>query len=103
MTPLQYPKSHIIYLTILYIHTGQDYWIGLTDELIEGMWLWQSSGIPANYTDWGPGEPNSYHGDQDCVFYHSGENYMWADINCLSSEFRPLCEKRSVTHDPHCE
>ena len=84
-----------IFLT-LYLNSGQDYWIGLTDEIIEGIWMWSSSGAQANYTDWGPGEPNSNHGNQDCAFYHSGEQYMWADIACSSTDFRPLCEKRWV-------
>ena len=59
---------------------------------MEGVWVWHWNDQPANYTGWGPGEPNS-NGDQDCVFINVNENYMWADIQCTNT-FRPLCEKR---------
>ncbi len=39
-------------------------WIGLTDELVEGTWVW-SSGEPVTFTNWGLFEPDNANGDQD--------------------------------------
>ena len=39
----------------------RDLWIGLTDEVTEGTFVW-SSGAPVTFTDWNPGEPNNGNG-----------------------------------------
>ncbi|XP_045182260.2 hepatic lectin-like [Mercenaria mercenaria] len=49
-----------------------DHWIGLTDEVIEGEWRWQSNDAIASFTDWYPGEPNGSKGS-NCVV-------IWARI-----------------------
>ncbi|XP_063404354.1 uncharacterized protein LOC134687826 [Mytilus trossulus] len=38
-------------------HVG-DFWIGGTDEKVEGEWLWVESGNPLTYTNWAPGTPD---------------------------------------------
>ena len=38
----------------------EPYWIGLTDEPVEGAWRWVT-GEPLVYTNWGDGEPNDAH------------------------------------------
>ena len=35
------------------------FWIGLTDMVQEGVWIWISSGKQAEYTNWYPGDPNN--------------------------------------------
>lgn len=41
--------------------TGSDaYWIGATDRVSEGVWVW-GSGEPFNYNNWQSGEPNDAH------------------------------------------
>jgi Ca2+-binding RTX toxin-like protein len=49
------------------------YWIGLTDEAVEGTFVW-SSGEPVTYTSWQSGEPNDFHGNEDytTVNWHYG-------------------------------
>jgi len=39
---------------------GRNLWIGLTDQDVEGTFVW-TSGAPVVYTNWGPGEPNDCH------------------------------------------
>jgi hypothetical protein len=38
--------------------TGQNLWIGFSDQAAEGTWVW-SSGEPVTYTNWLRGEPNN--------------------------------------------
>ncbi|XP_071148911.1 perlucin-like [Mytilus edulis] len=45
----------------------QDFWIGGTDEVIEGVWVWASTGKDLTYTNWEPGQPDN-----------------WKNENCLS-------------------
>ena len=52
---------------------GANFWIGFTDEALEGTWVW-TSGEPVSYTNWAPGEPNNV-GDEDyAVQYWYGWN-----------------------------
>lgn len=49
-------------------------WIGYSDEITEGTWLWDS-GEAISYTNWGPGEPNDGFG----LTNPNGEDYatLW--------------------------
>ncbi|XP_053386071.1 lactose-binding lectin l-2-like [Mercenaria mercenaria] len=76
-----------------YLHglKDEDRWIGLTDEMIEGAWVWYSSNTDATYTDWFPGQPNSHGGNEDCVILGYHNDYKWVDAPCTSS-YEPICE-----------
>lgn len=53
-------------------------WIGFTDELEEGNWVW-ISGEPVTYTNWLPGEPNNaYECGED--YAHLGSGGQWNDL-----------------------
>ena len=57
----------------------RDTWIGINDMQTEGTWVW-SDGSTVGYTNWAPGEPNSYEGDEDCaIFWSGGEYWKWYD------------------------
>ncbi|KAM4732060.1 CD209 antigen-like protein 2 [Anableps anableps] len=74
------------------LDNGKDAWIGLTDSLTEGVWMWVD-GTPVNKTYWLAGQPNSYKGEQDCgelVQKQSGGK--WNDDDCFAQQLW-ICEK----------
>lgn len=66
--------------------TVRNVWIGLTDEAVEGVFVW-ASGEPVSYVNWATGEPNNL-GEQDYVEMRgfSGE---WNDAQKFTV-FRPF-------------
>lgn len=44
--------------------TGQsDYWIGLSDSVIEGQWKWRDNSELTGFTNWRSGKPNGSNGE----------------------------------------
>ena len=74
----------------------QDYWMGLTDEMVEGVWRWLSSGAVASFTDWQHGEPNGLHGGEDCAHFKSNRDNRWNDEPCTYKHY-PLCERSKTS------
>ncbi len=76
-----------------------DSWIGGTDSMTEGVWLWgndgsqfwmgQSGGTALQYANWNSGEPNDYNGAEDCAEIFT--NGLWNDQPC-SSTHAFVCE-----------
>ena len=63
-----------------------------------GTWSWSGSGTEAGYTHWAAGQPNTGHGDEDCVF-KSGErgHEGWHNLGCshassYMTDILALCE-----------
>ena len=55
---------------------GARIWIGGTDRVEEGKWVWTDCS-PWDYTQgWKKGEPNSYDGDEDCIEMSFRENSL---------------------------
>ncbi|KAK5896632.1 hypothetical protein CesoFtcFv8_009773 [Champsocephalus esox] len=75
------------------MHKGQNVWIGLTDSLQEGTWMWvDGSNVTTKF--WQPGQPNSYNGNQDCgecVQKTPGVG-QWNDDGCFAVQ-NWICEK----------
>ena len=50
------------------------FWLGGSDREVEGEWRWESNDELIDMNKfWGSGQPDSYAGDQDCLFF------MWRD------------------------
>jgi len=60
-----------IYENVLPADVQGAMWIGLTDRVTEGTWVW-TSGDPVTYTNWFPGEPNNL-GDEDYGIFYGRE------------------------------
>jgi len=76
-----------------YRNRDKFYWIGLTDQKVEGEFVWASNGSTTKYTNWESGEPN---GDmiEDCVNLNfAWQQRTWNDISCYESGLFALCER----------
>jgi len=97
------------------------WWIGATDEAVEGKWVWGNSGNPVTLNFWyiwdevkrEPNNDNWGFGGEDCAVIIKGsdldperkgskekENFGWVDVTCLRAilphweiQLNPLCEK----------
>ena len=68
----------------------KNFWVGLSDELTEGKWLFASNGQEANFDEmilkWRAGQPdNNYYGKgpEDCA--HTWEKSEMNDVPCSLS------------------
>ena len=70
------------------------YWIGLTDRLTEGEFVWESEGTVMDYSNWMGGEPNGHaESDDDCVHTdYEIEGRRWTDRDCEDSWVHALCQ-----------
>lgn len=76
-----------------------NYWIGLTDQYIEGDYMWTDgtalipsvTATTAN-TGWTPGEPSNII-TENCVIVEPTGGNRWRDANCASGIYTYLCEK----------
>lgn len=72
-----------------------NYWIGLTDEAVEGTFVWDD-GSKLEYSGWNIGEPNDYRAAEDCVQIRKGGG--WNDISCsYTSPF--VCQYSGFKND----
>ena len=74
-------------------------WLGGTDALNEGQWVWTGSQKPIGFTDWQDGEPNNVLPGEDCLelWYNRFNKYEWIDNLCGLGVYLPaysVCETR---------
>ncbi|XP_048775089.2 galactose-specific lectin nattectin-like [Ostrea edulis] len=72
--------------------TNDSFWIGLTDTIFEGEWLWMSSQSTPVYKDWSPGQPNNYQQNENCAHLYKPFSFHWNDFPCAAKQSF-ICEK----------
>jgi hypothetical protein len=58
-----------------------DHWLPFTDQEEERVWRNLITGVEANFTDWGPGQPNGGR-RQNCACLRRFNGYRWDDCGC---------------------
>lgn len=71
--------------------TLASYWIGLSDIIQEGTYVWQTTQQRPDFADWGSDEPNDLHHNEDCIELYQMKNFHWNDAPC-SVKSRFICE-----------
>ncbi|XP_060570430.1 perlucin-like protein [Ruditapes philippinarum] len=69
---------------------GHCYWIGLSDEQIEGNWIWYHSNTTPLFFDWGPSQPDPGN-NEDCAIFWGPFDYLWGDLGC-DWKCQPVCK-----------
>uniref|UniRef100_A0A4W5K3H9 C-type lectin domain-containing protein n=1 Tax=Hucho hucho TaxID=62062 RepID=A0A4W5K3H9_9TELE len=74
-------------------------WIGLTDSVTEGTWIWVDGTPLTTPRYWSPHQPDNgdgkpEYGEEDCVEIHKDQSprTSWNDISC-NSKLNWICEK----------
>lgn len=67
--------DHILGLGIL---PSTDYWLGATDQAVEGVWTWVT-GEPWSFAKWKAGEPNNL-GEEDYLIGSLSIGHQWNDV-----------------------
>ena len=72
--------------------SGVTFWIGLSDQVQEGQWIWSDNSSLGDYVDWLQ-DPNNLGGIQHCVhivkgpfsigeYYFRDYHFGWNDLEC---------------------
>ena len=91
-----YKKSEIIFPFQLH-KPNDNWWIGISDQVTEGTWLWTSNGAAATYKNWGSNEGNAGNWE-NCAMTNANDG-LWRDIPC-SRTYWTMCEKAVQTNPP---
>ncbi|OWF43738.1 low affinity immunoglobulin epsilon Fc receptor-like isoform X2 [Mizuhopecten yessoensis] len=70
------------------------FWIGATDMITDGVWVWTSSLSPLSYFNWGPNEPNGLT-NEDCISV-THDSGTWNDFSCRAPLYY-VCELKQKT------
>ncbi|XP_062605374.1 perlucin-like protein [Saccostrea cucullata] len=73
-------------------HKQSGFWIGGTDAVVEGEWIWMKSQTPFSYTDWARNFPDDYESNEDCAHMWSEVDFSWNDSHC-DERMNFICEK----------
>ncbi|KAG0714523.1 C-type lectin domain family 4 member D [Chionoecetes opilio] len=98
LADLNFYGDVILYINSLNLPKKIHYWIGATDEEVEGFWQWTDGtavrmGTPfwANFGDSNSQMPDGGT-DQNCAMLDANMHYYFNDFNCPNVNERPLCQ-----------
>ena len=72
---------------------GNRVWIGGTDVASESTWVWSPSGTRLSYTNWYPGNPDNWQGNEDCITFRT--DAKWND-NWCARKLKYVCQGAPV-------
>ena len=80
-----------------FLPSDLDYWIGLSDSATEGTWRWLESHREAEYTNWGPEQPdnsisNNPDGEDCAAKWGNDAGELWNDFRCEAEGIHALCQ-----------
>lgn len=47
---------------------------------------------------WGKDQPNNYNGEQNCVVFDGGRNWLWNDVGCNLDYLHFICQHGKFFH-----
>ncbi|XP_063446898.1 perlucin-like [Mytilus trossulus] len=71
-------------------HVGGQFWIGISDVIVEDRWIYTTGQKPITVNHFQSGQPNG-HTSQNCVALDSSYHGYWNDLNCLTN-YPFICE-----------
>ena len=76
------------------MHIYYCHYLGLTDNVRDGEWVWDESETPMEYSNWMEDQPDNV-GEDHCVLL-CGNEFEWCNDDCNSRSTSPpiyaLCE-----------
>lgn len=71
-----------------------DVWLGGTDQMVEGTWVWITGESMLLYDNWRDGEPNNGGTNgEDCMIMELDNGGTWDDRNCGNQMYGYFCER----------
>ncbi|XP_022333991.1 perlucin-like protein [Crassostrea virginica] len=90
------PGENDFVVSVMQQTHSSSFWIGGSDWTIEGTWVWEPLGVKMNYTNFSPGKPNNYNGE-NCLSIRNYD-HKWDDDDC-DEQRRYICERsQSLTN-----
>ncbi|KAI8516132.1 Collectin-11 [Branchiostoma belcheri] len=64
-------------------------WMGMSDQVQEGTWVWEDGSVLSGWTNWLPGQPDST--AEDCAEWKVAYGFKWNDDECYHTQYF-VCE-----------
>ena len=87
------------YFLLFLLLLSDDYWIGGTDEVVEGTQVWAAKGTEIRYTNWVPGQGHSPNLVENCLEIVQWNNHVgqFNDDTCTDISYF-ICEMEYVLY-----